>query len=303
MPYILLAILSLLWGSSFLLIAVAARGFDATSLALARVTIGALALWAIALARERRWPKGAALWLRLAAMSAFGQAIPFLLLSAAVRQTTSGDLALMMGAAPIFAFLFARLIGEGEAWTWSGALGLALGLTGVAIAVSGPGAHGASTFAGRAEGLAAAACYAFGATLSRGASQKIGPSTAAAVSMTISSVLLGALWVINNSSLSAFAAIPESALAAMAALGVFNTALAYYLYFALVMRSGATFAALNNYAVPFVGLILGAVFLNEPIAPSAWGGLALVIAGIALTGRARAPQPDLPKAGAPSMAP
>jgi drug/metabolite transporter (DMT)-like permease len=267
------------------------------------VAIGALGLWAIALARERRWPKGGALWLRLAAMSTFGQAIPFLLLSAAARQTTSGDLALMMGAAPIFAFLFARLISEGEAWTWLGALGLALGLTGVAIAVSGPGAHGASTFVGRADGLAAAACYAFGATLSRGASRKIGPSTAAAVSMTISSVLLAALWLANSGAHSGFAAIPESALAAIAALGIFNTAFAYYLYFALVMRSGATFAALNNYAVPFVGLILGAAFLNEPIAPSAWGGLALVIAGIALTGCAQALTPDVAKADASSMAP
>jgi drug/metabolite transporter (DMT)-like permease len=291
LPYILLVILSLLWGSSFLLIAIAARGFDATSLAFARVMIGAMGLWAIALARERRWPKGGALWLRLAAMSTFGQAVPFLLLSAAVRQTTSGDLALMMGAAPIFAFLFARLIGEGESWTWSAALGLALGLAGVAIAVSGPGAHGASSFAGRAGGLAAASCYALGATLSRGASRKIGPSTAAAVSMTISSVLLSALWLVNDGSLSGFAAVPESALAAIAALGIFNTAFAYYLYFALVMRSGATFAALNNYTVPFVGLILGAVFLNEPIAPSAWGGLALVIAGIALTGRTPTTRP------------
>ncbi len=288
MPYLLLAILSLLWGSSFLLIAIAATGFDATSLALARVTIGALGLWAIAFARERRWPNGASLWLRLAAMSIFGQATPFLLLSAAARQTTSGDLALMMGAAPIFAFLFARLIGEGEAWTWSAALGLALGLTGVAVAVSGPGAHGASTFTGRGEGLAAAACYAFGATISRGASRKVGPATAAAFSMTISTGLLGALWLANKGSLSALATIPEGAMAAIVALGILNTAFAYYLYFALVVRSGATFAALNNYAAPFVGLILGAVFLNEPIAPTAWAGLALVIAGVALTGRARA---------------
>jgi drug/metabolite transporter (DMT)-like permease len=297
LPYLLLVVLSLLWGSSFLLIAIAAHGFDATSLALARVTIGALGLWGIALARERRWPKGAGLWLRLAAMSAFGQAIPFLLLSAAVRQTTSGDLALMMGAAPIFAFVFARLIGEGEAWTWSAALGLGLGLTGVAIAVSGPGAHGASNFTGRAEGLAAAACYAFGATLSRGASRKVGPATAAAVSMTISSCLLSALWLANNGSLSASARIPEGALAAVVALGIFNTAFAYYLYFALVVRSGATFAALNNYAVPFVGLLLGAAFLNEPIALTAWAGLALVIAGIALTGRARTPAAIAARAG------
>ncbi len=64
--------------------------------------------------------------------------------------------------------------------------------------------------------------------------------------------------------------------------------LAYFLYFALVVRMGATFATLNNYIVPFVGLVLGAAFLHERIALSAWAGLALVIAGIALTGRAGA---------------
>jgi drug/metabolite transporter (DMT)-like permease len=72
---------------------------------------------------------------------------------------------------------------------------------------------------------------------------------------------------------------------AMGALGVFNTALAYYAYFRLVNEEGATFASLNNYIVPLIGVIAGAVALAEPIAPSAWAGLALVLCGVALTGR------------------
>jgi drug/metabolite transporter (DMT)-like permease len=279
LPYLLLVLLSGLWGSSFLLIAIAARGFDPASFAFLRVSIGAAALWLIAATQGGRWPRGRALWLRLAAMSAFGQAIPFLLLGAAARQATSGDLALMMGAAPIFTFLLARLLGEGERWTPARALGLALGLGGLALAVGGPGAGG--NLAGRLEGLGAAFLYSLGATLSRGASREVGPSTAAAASMTLSCAALGAFWLAKGGSLAGVAA---ASWVAMTALGLFNTALAYWVYFTLVVRRGATFATLNNYVVPFVGLILGAVFLGEPIPPTAWMGLALVISGIALTG-------------------
>ena len=76
---------------------------------------------------------------------------------------------------------------------------------------------------------------------------------------------------------------------AMGALGVFNTALAYYVYFRLVHEEGPTFASLNNYIAPVVGVIGGAVALAEPIAPSAWAGLALVLLGVALTGRSLRP--------------
>jgi len=285
LPYLLLALLSLLWGSSFLLIAIATRGFDPLSFAFLRVTIGAVALWALALALERRWPRRRGLWLRLAAMAASGQAIPFVLLADAARRVSSGELALMMGAAPIFAFVISRWLGEGPKWTAASALGLALGLAGVAVCVGGPATAGAS-FVGGAEGFLAAFGYAFGATISRGASRAIGPSTAAAVSMTMSAAALALAWRWSGGSAAALASAPAASLAAMAALGLVNTAFAYFLYFTLVVRMGATFAALNNYIVPFIGLGLGAAFLNERIAWSAWVGLALVIAGVALTGRA-----------------
>jgi drug/metabolite transporter (DMT)-like permease len=76
---------------------------------------------------------------------------------------------------------------------------------------------------------------------------------------------------------------------AMGALGVFNTALAYYVYFRIVHDEGPTFASLNNYIVPVIGVIGGAIALAEPIAPSAWAGLALVLCGVALTGRSLRP--------------
>ena len=290
MPYILLACLSLLWGTSFLLVKVATRALDPFAFAFGRVGIGALVLLAAALLARRPWPRGARLWLRLAAMAIFGQIVPFLMIGAAGRMTTSADLALMMGAAPIFTMLASRAFGLGEVWGGRAGLGLALGLAGLAISLGSPAAIDLYPQAnwGRAIGLVAAMFYATGAMISRAASREIGPSLAATWSLAISTLTLGAIWwvVDGPASLPAIAAAPPVSLLALLALGVFNTALAYFVYFRLVVIAGATFGALNNYIVPFIGMFAGFALLDEPVALAAWFGLALVIASVILTGGA-----------------
>ena len=82
------------------------------------------------------------------------------------------------------------------------------------------------------------------------------------------------------------AAKPAGPVAALIALGLFNTGLAYFVYFRLIETAGATFAALNNYIVPCIGVIAGALALGEPIRPAAWLGLACVLVSVALTGSA-----------------
>jgi hypothetical protein len=68
--------------------------------------------------------------------------------------------------------------------------------------------------------------------------------------MTISTLVLSllALAVGNPPSLASLSEAPPASLMAMGALGVFNTALAYYVYFRLVHDEGPTFASLNNYS-------------------------------------------------------
>ena len=109
--------------------------------------------------------------------------------------------------------------------------------------------------------------------------------------MTLSTFLLAAIDLAfgARTSVAAVLAAPFAPLAAMIALGVLNTALAYFLYFRLIATEGPTFASLNNYVVPLIGVTAGASALGEPVAITAWGGLALVLAGVVLTGRAVRP--------------
>ena len=289
--YAALTFLSLLWGSSFLLIKVAARVFDPFSFALARVSVAAAAMLAASMIGRQQWPGWRpTLWAKLAALAWIGQVVPFLLLGVAASMSASSDMALMMGASPIFVFLVGRFLGSGDRWTLVGALGLALGFAGIGLALWAPGAHGATlphAAAGRAFALAAACFYGLGAILSAAATREIGAVRSVTASMTISALTLALLSpLFGAGDLAGRLASAPGPLAAMVALGIFNTALAYYVYFQLVAEEGPTFASLNNYVVPLIGVVGGALALGEPIALASWGGIALVLIGVALTGHA-----------------
>jgi drug/metabolite transporter (DMT)-like permease len=135
--------------------------------------------------------------------------------------------------------------------------------------------------------LAAGVLYGTAAIISGAATREIGAVRAVTASMTISTLVLALIGLALGKlpPLATVLQAPLAPLLAMGALGVFNTALAYYVYFRIVHDEGPTFASLNNYIVPVIGVIGGAIALAEPIAPSAWAGLALVLCGVALTGR------------------
>ena len=291
--YAALAFLSFLWGSSFLLIKIASRAFDPFDFALARVGVAAATMLLISALSGKVWPGSRpGLWVKLLALALIGQVVPFILLGKAATLTTSADMALMMGAQPIFVFLFGRLLGSRDRWTWLAGLGLMIGFAGVVVVFWSPGAgSGAHSILGRAFALAAGVSYGTGAIISGAATREIGAVRAVTASMTISTLVLAlvGLTFAKPAPLATLFQTPLAPMLAMVALGVFNTALAYYVYFRLVHDEGPTFASLNNYIVPLIGVIGGAVALAEPIAPSAWAGLALVLGGVALTGRSLRP--------------
>jgi drug/metabolite transporter (DMT)-like permease len=77
--YAALAFLSFLWGSSFLLIKIAARAFDPLGFALARVGVAAATMLLASAFSGKVWPGSRpGLWLNLLALALIGQVIPFI---------------------------------------------------------------------------------------------------------------------------------------------------------------------------------------------------------------------------------
>lgn len=291
MAYLALLFVSALWGTSFLLIQIVGRSIDPLGLAAGRVLIAALALAAVSAFQGGRWPRGVRTWSKVAALAVIGQVLPFVLLAAGAKLTTSVDQALIMGAIPIVIFVAGRFVPPAEPWNAVTAAGLVLGVLGVAAALAAPvEVGGTSVWIGRGAALLAALGYGFATLVSRNLSRDLDTWTSAASSMAVSAVLLVPAWLLFHP---AYGATPVAgqAIAGLVFLGLVNTGIVYVVYFRLIETAGATFAGMNNYIVPLVGLAGGALVLGEPVHLSALAGLGAILAGVVLVRRGHAPRP------------
>ena len=72
-----------------------------------------------------------------------------------------------------------------------------------------------------------------------------------------------------------------SSLAALLGLSLFSTALAFVIYFRLVQTLGSVGTTSQAYLRVPIGVGIGALFLGEGLAPSAWAGMLCVLVGVA----------------------
>ena len=70
--------------------------------------------------------------------------------------------------------------------------------------------------------------------------------------------------------------------ASLAALTLFGTALAQLILYRLLRSDGAARTSLVTYLMPPIALVYGALLLDESISAATLGGLALILAGVAL---------------------
>lgn len=283
-----LGLVSLLWGSSFVNIKIAAAHFGAAQIACYRLTLAALCLLAFGLLRRERWPDDWRILAKLLLTSIFGQILPFLCLAVSGQLTSSTNSAIMMGATPLMTLLIGRFFLADESWTFAKWTALLLGFFGVIIALGqpiGPGGAGLFTgdLAGKLFALLATLGFAIGAILARMTAKDVAPVTNAALTMTISASLLWAYMLLTGTQLGSD---QRAAWLAVLILGIVNTALAFSIYYWLIRLAGATFASLNNYLVPVIGLILGHFVLGEAFEITAAIGLLLILSAVFIFSRA-----------------
>jgi drug/metabolite transporter (DMT)-like permease len=72
---------------------------------------------------------------------------------------------------------------------------------------------------------------------------------------------------------------PVTSIVALAALGIVNTGLAYWLFYLLIDEAGAATASVITYVMPVVALFLGVGLLGEKLTSGAIAGLVLIALG------------------------
>ena len=279
LDYVLLLLLAAAWGSAFFLIKVAVVTIPPLSVAAGRLVIGAALLLLFARARGGRLPRSLRTWLMLAAMGAIGMVLPFTLIGWGETRIDSGLAAILISVVPFFTILLAHRFVPDEPLSPGKMIGVALGFLGVLVLI-GPAALrglGADLLAQLAI-VGAAVCYAIVGVLIRrlrGLTPEIaaaGMLTAAAVVAMVAALLVDRPWSL---------APTPGALTAVAALGLISTAGGYILFFRITARAGAGFASFNNYLVPVMGVLWGALLLGEQVEPRAFFALLLIFGGVA----------------------
>ena len=277
---LLLLLLSGIWGASFLLIKVGVHELEPATLVFFRVLLAALTLLPLAIGRGALGALRGH-WGPLLVMAALNSAIPFWLLSFGETRIDSGLAAVIQAAAPIWTVVLARWIDPTQRVRGLRLAGVAVGFLGVALLV---GAQSGGQLVGALAVLLTAVCYAAGVLFG-------GRRLAAvpALPLALGTMALATLLVAPAGLLQLPDAVPSAGVvAAVVALGVVGTGLAYIVYFGLMQTAGASRAILVTYLVPAMALVYGAVLLDEQVTAVALAGLALVLAGVALgTGAVR----------------
>jgi drug/metabolite transporter (DMT)-like permease len=294
LTWALLLLLALIWGGSFPANRAALAEVPVLTVVAIRVGGAAALMWVWVLALGVTVPRGwrwVAVFLGLGVMN---NALPFTLIVWGQSHIESGLAGILNAATAIFGVLVGALVFADERLTGAKAAGVALGFGGVVVAIGPDKLDGFDlTSLGQLAVLGAALCYAVTTAAARRLLRGVAPQVSAAGMLTGAAAVMipAALWQ-DGLPAGGFAPATWAALAYLAAV---SSAFAYFLYYVVLARAGASNVSLVTLMVAPVAIVLGAVIFGERLDWTAYAGFALLAAGllvidgrIALPGGARA---------------
>lgn len=283
--WIMLMILGVTWGGTFLVIEIALRGMPPFWLATCRITFAALLsvgiwqmrggkLFAASLDGQQR--------LNLWVIGLLSSAVPFMLISWGQQFVTSGFAGVSMASVALMVLPMAHFLIPGERLTVRRFIGFLIGFAGVVLLIGGQvfSSSGAGLeLSGRLACLTAAGCYALSSVLMRRLPE------VDSLGLTAILLVIGAVAVLPSAILmEGIPQVPDrTTVIAVLFLGLVPTAAANLLRVTLVRTAGPVFMSLVNYQVPVWSVLFGALILSEPLPGTLIWALLLILGGMGLS--------------------
>jgi len=287
-----MGLLALIWGSGFLWIKLGIGGLSPVEVTLSRLVLGSAVLFAVVAVRRGSLPRSPAVWLHITVAALFANAAPYLLFAVGEQHVASATAGMLNATTPLWTVLIALGTRHQRAVTARQAAGLVIGFGGAVLifapwrAVSGLASIGAIAC------LAAAACYAVSYVYMDKflARRGIGPVVLSACQLGAASVWLAIVLGVTGAPAPR---LDATVVASVLILGLIGTGAAYVLNYQIIASVGATVASTVTYLLPIVAIILGFLVLGEHITLADLAGIALILAGVALSrNRATHQAPD-----------
>jgi drug/metabolite transporter (DMT)-like permease len=281
MNLLLLLLLGMLWGSSYLFIKVIVAEVPVTTLVTGRLALSAIILWLLLLGTRRRVPRGWAPWKNYAVMGLLNGTVPYVLISWGEQYIPSSLAALLQATMPLFTVLLAALTASEEGLKASKVAGVVVGFVGVGILMLPDLRQGLQvSIFGQLAIVASSLSYAGAGIFARRYLRSQPPLASTAGQLTMGALFTLPLSLMLDWPLSLSPSLP--AIASWLALSILGTVIAYVIYYTLIERTSATFVSTVTYIIPINGLILGALVLGEAITIGILASSALILLGVLL---------------------
>lgn len=276
-----MAVLALLWGSGFLWVKLALRGFSPIQIVFVRLALGVLVLAPVALAQKLVFPWGWRVWGHLIVAALFANAVPYTLIAMAEETVGSNIAGALNATTPLWTLSLAYAAGAERGFGVRRSLGFTAGFAGTVMIFSPWSSANEIASTGGLQSLTAAASYGLAyiymARFLTG--RGIPPMTLSASQLATATAMLGIAMPVGGLGPPTWHA---EAVVGLAILGVVSTGAAYVLNYRLITDAGPTAASTVTYLLPVVAVLLGWAVLDEPLTVGILGGLALVLGGVAL---------------------
>ncbi|WP_327092904.1 DMT family transporter [Nonomuraea sp. NBC_01738] len=272
------AITVVLWASAFVAIRSAVQDYSPGALALGRLAVGTIALFAILLIRREGLPPRQS-WPGILISGVLWFGVYMVALNWGEQQVDAGTAAMVMGVGPVLiALLGGWFLKEG----FPGRLiaGMVVSFAGAAVVGASMSEGGASSVLGVGACLLAAVSWAVAIMV-----QKPALRHASALQVTAYGCLVGAIACLPfaGSLVEEAARAPLSATLNLVYLGVFPTAVAFTTWAYALARTTAGAMGATTYAVPALVVVLAWVTLREVPGWLTFAGGVLCLAGVAVT--------------------
>lgn len=259
--WIILAVLSLIWGSSFILIKKGLTGFGFVEAASIRLMAGGAVFLPVALTQYRKIPRDR--WPYLVLITFIGMFIPAFLFCLAQQHVQSAVAGMLNALTPIFTLVFSMFLFK-TSHKPTQIIGLLLGLASAVMLIveRSDSALTLNMYAGLI--VIATVCYGLNINIVKQFLNEVPSLAISSVSVAMGG-LLAFLFIFlprhENYAMTEERWLP---FAALVFLGIFSTAMAQVLFYKLIKETSAIFASSTTYIMPIVavmwGLLDGEVF-------------------------------------------
>ena len=279
--WMLLVLLSVIWGGSFFFNGIALREFPTLSIVTARVGLAALALLFLMKMLGQGIQLNRQILKAFFGMSFLNNVVPFSLIVWGQQHIASGVASILNATTPLFTMLVAHWFTTDEKINPYRLLGVLTGMGGVGL-MMGLDSMESSEFhlLGQSAILLAAFSYGLaGVYGKRFAQLEIPPLATATGQLCASSMILIplTLWIDQPWTMT----IPSiEGMGSLLGIALLSTALAYVIYFRLLKTAGATNLLLVTLLIPVSAIILGVFLLDESLEPQRLSGMAVISLGL-----------------------